>query len=290
MKIVRVFNNNIILVSDEQTGAEKILFGKGVGFQRQHGDKINPKEDDQLFVRDTSPEWIRSFISLSREIPMEYFETTRMIISFAERELNVEFNPFLLISLSDHIYFAVKRAQGHIFDGPAIEDVKRIYASEFLVAQQSLTIIEQQLGIKLGENEAGFIAIHFIENELRTKQPAAQVVDNSVHEDQQIKEIIGMILTSLGLEEASQTINFDRLTTHLRFLLRRIEDNRHFEDTDEDIDINKHLRLRYPKIAETGNQIENYLGQKFNFKLSASENTYLMMHLQQVRKQATHEE
>ncbi|RHW48219.1 hypothetical protein DS832_02585 [Bombilactobacillus bombi] len=56
MRIARVFNNNIVLAIDDNNHTEKILWGKGVGFQKKSGDQINPANQDKIFVQDTTSE------------------------------------------------------------------------------------------------------------------------------------------------------------------------------------------------------------------------------------------
>ncbi|MCP9380481.1 CAT RNA binding domain-containing protein [Lacticaseibacillus paracasei] len=145
MKVVRIFNNNILLVTDESSNEQKILWGKGIGFHLHHGDNIDPSENDKIFVQDTTSDWIRSFSNLAEEIPMDYLEASRQVIELAERCLRVKFNPFLLISLADHLYFSTQRSKDGMYSGSVLTDIRRVYYLEYQVAVRLLKLFHIHL-------------------------------------------------------------------------------------------------------------------------------------------------
>ncbi|MDF7638041.1 PRD domain-containing protein [Lactobacillus sp. ESL0791] len=283
MKILRIFNNNIILVKNEETDKESILWGKGVGFQKSKGENIEINKGDSLFVKESESEWVRSFISLSDEIPLSYFELTKEIVKKAENKLNVKFNPFLLISLTDHIYFAVQRSNEN--NNIALKDIKEAYPKEYNQAIVSKLMIEREFNIKLNDSEIGFLTIHFIENEYQKKDDKN---DNRIildQEDQAIIRIKQIISRELRIDLNNRKINSRRLTTHLRFLIDRIQKKEHFSDSDEDKILYFEMAKLYPKLKNCIAVIIEYLNKKFGYKLTNSEKLYLIMHLQQITKQ-----
>ena len=232
MKIIRIFNNNIILVVDKD-GSEKIVWAKGIGFGHHHGDIIESLVPGTVFTKEADSEWARSFLAISDEIPLSFFETTREIVSSAERNLNVRFNPNILITLSDYIYFAVKpaKAEQH-FNGPTLADIKQSYAAEYEQAEKSIRAIDKEYHTCLSPSEAGFIAIHFVENEIYVSKTKA--TDNAINESSIIHELFSLITDETDLDLISPSVRTDRLATHLRFLLRRIKSKKDFQDAAND--------------------------------------------------------
>lgn len=51
MKLLRVFNNNLVLARDE-TGTEVILTGRGLGFQTRPGQEVDAARIVRKFVPD----------------------------------------------------------------------------------------------------------------------------------------------------------------------------------------------------------------------------------------------
>lgn len=50
MKIIKVFNNNVVLVDDEKH-EQAILFGNGIGFKKQPGDEVVKTKGVQTFIK-----------------------------------------------------------------------------------------------------------------------------------------------------------------------------------------------------------------------------------------------
>lgn len=51
MKAVHIFGHNAVLVRDKK-GEQYMATGKGIGFKKEAGDKINPHLIQNLFIED----------------------------------------------------------------------------------------------------------------------------------------------------------------------------------------------------------------------------------------------
>lgn len=61
--------------------------------------------------------------------------------------------------VTDHCHFAIERyKQGMVIRNVLLWEIKRLYQNEFALGLEALDIIEQRLGVRLPEDEAGFIA------------------------------------------------------------------------------------------------------------------------------------
>ncbi len=140
--------------------------GRGIGFQKHPKDQVDETKIEKIYAPQ-SKSWLKNFMLLMNDIDPTYFELTDKIISLAMKDLHTKFNEYLLISLTDHIHFAVYRHQ-HKMDikNEILWEIKRIYKDEFKVALKAVSLIDKQFNIKLPEDEVGFIAIKFVENRL----------------------------------------------------------------------------------------------------------------------------
>ena len=283
MIIVKVFNNNIVLVKNKKTAKESILWGKGVGFQKKAGQKIVMNKNDAIFVKEAESDWSRSFLSLSEEIPLKYFEVAKKIVQDASANMQATFNPFLLISLADHIFFTIKRAKEKSGETELpISEIKEDYYKEFKQAQLAKNYIEQEFDVALPESEAGFLAIHFVENE---KESVKNYDDSKQIKNRATNDILEIIAENLHLDMTDEKVNFRRLKTHLKFLLTRIQNKEFFRDSKEDKKLYRQIIKNYPELLDCEQAISDYLAETFNYHLSKSEQIYLIMHLRQIVKQ-----
>ncbi|MCI0373548.1 PRD domain-containing protein [Lacticaseibacillus paracasei] len=282
MKVVRIFNNNILLVTDESSNEQKILWGKGIGFHLHHGDNIDPSENDKIFVQDTTSDWIRSFSNLAEEIPMDYLEASRQVIELAERCLRVKFNPFLLISLADHLYFSTQRSKDGMYSGSVLTDIRRVYYLEYQVASEALEAISHSFDVVYSPGEVGFLALHFVENEVLSAKDSERNAA-ARRENLTINRILEIIAENVKISD-KHNVSFDRITTHLHFLMSRMDDGVQFQDTDDDNAINQSMRKRLPIVADITDKISKYLQTEHQYTLSKAEETYLMVHIYQIIK------
>ncbi len=106
MKILRVFNNNVVLAKD---GArEVIVTGRGLGFQAKPGQRVDDAKIVRVFVpadgRD--PDHIAELLS---EIPPEIIRLVTDAMTATGLAEQAESQPTLVMALADHITGAVQR-------------------------------------------------------------------------------------------------------------------------------------------------------------------------------------
>ena len=78
MKVVRVFNNNAVLVENE-ANEEMVLIGKGIAFAKKTGDLINEELIQKKFVFENS-QLNEKLAKLFNEVPVKYIELTLDIV------------------------------------------------------------------------------------------------------------------------------------------------------------------------------------------------------------------
>lgn len=281
MRIKKVFNNNVLLA--EQAGHEVVLIGKGLGFQKKTGDTV----DEQLVTKTYAPtqdNWIANFQALMADIEPEYFELASQIIVLAEKQLQTTFNGYLLISLTDHIHFAVYRQQ-HQMDikNEILWEIKRIYHQEYQVGRQALTLIKNQFDEQLPEDEAGFIAMKFVENSLADSNP-----DKTLAMTKLINDVLNIVKYQLSLTMSDDSLSLQRFLVHLRFFAERLtlkKDDRSQGEDDEFL--YQHVSQKYPRAFDCVQKIVAFIEKTAQQPVSLNEQVYLTMHIQRILNEAS---
>ena len=106
MLIKKILNNNVVIV--EKNNIDKIICGKGVGFQKKAGDQLNPQLVERTFLLENENN--KQIEQLFQDIPCEYFEVASLIVeSIKQANKQMNFKDLLKITLADHLYGCIKR-------------------------------------------------------------------------------------------------------------------------------------------------------------------------------------
>lgn len=168
MKIIKVINNNTVCVKDDK-GAEQIVSGKGIGFCRKCGDTVRPEQIQKIYMI-TDSGLRKRMIECLTDIPYEYIKLTDDLVEYIKQSLNGKLNESLIVTLSDHIGFAIERSkQGMEFANPLMDSIRECFPEELELGRYCIRQIKETLGIQFHEDEAGFIAMHIINARFSTK-------------------------------------------------------------------------------------------------------------------------
>lgn len=113
--VKKPINNNILRVVDS-TGCELIVTGRGLGFGVKPGYKIGA-ETVECSYRMTSPAVQQKLVELLERIPYEHLLLTDELVETIRQRLKYPLNESLLITLADHISFAIQRSEQGILPG-----------------------------------------------------------------------------------------------------------------------------------------------------------------------------
>ena len=107
MRIKKVINNNILCVIDEK-GIESIVTGRGLGFGRKVGQFVDPEAVEKVYRMEDKTVQHR-LRELVEQIPLEHLRLTESLIEEIRAAVRQPLNESLLITLADHISFAIQR-------------------------------------------------------------------------------------------------------------------------------------------------------------------------------------
>ena len=273
MIINKVLNNNVVTIISEK-GEEAVVMGRGLAFQKKKGDEIDESKIEKIFVLENKS-INEKLLTLVNDIPAKYLEIAEDIIKYAENKLSTKLNENIYLTLTDHISFAISRAEKNLeIKNAMLWDIKRLHKDEFDVGIHALRVIKENLNVELPEDEAASIAMHILNGELDQEMP--EIVDMI----KLIEEILKMVKYHFNIEFDEDSINYYRFVTHLKFFTQRLSSGRYYEDNDNDLfDM---IKLKYPKSYECTKRIEGFVKQKYNTQLTKEEMLYLIIHTARV--------
>lgn len=274
MIIEKILNNNVVASIDPKTDKEVILMGSGIGFNKKIGQQVDEDKIQKTFVIDnkTLGNKIKKLIN---QIPDGIFELANEIITYAIKELDMKLDKQIYISLSDHIAFAIKRYKKNInLKNDLLNEIRRVHKKEFKIALWAVDFINNKLNIELPEDEAGFIALHFV-NASYNGSPIETITSTKI-----IKDILNIIKYYCSLEFNEDDLNYDRLLTHLKYFAKRVISNNQHKSSDENfVEI---VSKSYPYSYSCSLKIKDYIKANYNYDVNSDELVYLTMHIQRV--------
>lgn len=270
LKILKVFNNNSVAAISDDLG-DIILTGSGIGFQKKAGDLVDETkiEKTYLFKDDQKKRFEQSIA----EVPAVYYEIAHKIVSKAVKDLKVDFSGEIFIAISDHLSFAVKRKKENIYlPNIILNETKIIYKEEYKVGLWALDYIENKIGIRLDEDEAGYLALHLVNFSLSNNANNAMKIVTLT------KEVLNLIKKTMKVELEEDSIGYTRISTHLKFLAERIFRDDASSVVDTTFDIREMLK-EDARLALCINRIVKLIKERYNYDLSPDEQTYLCIHI-----------
>lgn len=275
MIIKRILTNNAVVIDDENQ-QEKIVCGKGIAFKKRPGMEIDEMSINQTFILEGGGEYSR-FEQLLKDVPLEYLELSSEIINMAKLEFAKKFKDNVIITLSDHLYVAIKRCrEGMTISNPLLWDIKNFYEIEYDIGLRALELIKNKFHIQLPNDEAGFIALHIVNVELDEDN-----MDHIFQVTKVIQEIMTIVKYHFHAEFDTSNVYYYRFITHLKFFaLRLLKDNQFNEDEENELlDV---VKDKYCTSYECVIKIKDFLEKKYNYTLQEDEIVYLTIHVHRV--------
>lgn len=273
MVIQKVINNNVISAYDVNQ-QEIVIMGKGIGFKAHTGELIDESKIEKVF-RIENEKLSRQFQELLENIPLEHMQLTSDIISYAIKNLNVQLNQNIYITLTDHINFAIQRqSQGIQLKNALLWETKRFYHQEYLMVKYAVDLLNEKLGTEFTEDEAGFIALHFVNAEYNT------TINDTFEMTNMIQKILELVRLEMGIEFDEESLHYERFITHLKFLVQRLY--RHELLKDEEIEFARMMENKYPKEYECSKHIAEYIEKEYGSEIASEEIMFLAIHIKRV--------
>ena len=273
--IKKVYNNNVILAFENSSKKEVILTGCGIGFGKKPNDTIDDSKIEKKFViQDNNFE--SKVNKLASEIPEEVFAVSSAIIEYAEKNLNTTLDEYIYISLTDHIYFALKRYKENLpIKNELLYELRRIHKKEYEIGKWAIEYINKTFNVNFLIDEAGFIAMHIINANYRESTNKSCLIMNIIN------KILDIIKNYYSIEFIEDEINFDRLLTHLKFFAKRLIDKTESIDTNNN-GLLEIVKVQYKESYDCVKQIKSFIEENYTYKVNDDEVLYLILHINRV--------
>jgi len=212
---------------------------------------------------------------LTAAIPPEYLLITQQIIQMANQKLKIDTQESLFFALSDHISFAVQRHKNGIeIKNILLWDIKQFYALEYALARDALALINKKLAVDLPEDEAGFIALHLANAKNNDMQSTLQTAS-------MIKDILTIIKYHLQITYNEESIDYQRIITHLKFFSLRLFKRDAVNHNDKSI--YDGIKDAMPQAYECALKIADYVEKNHQCQLTTDEMMFLSIHINRLK-------
>lgn len=272
MEIIKIFNNNSVAAMSEELG-DIILTGSGIGFQKKIGDTVEENRIEKTYIFQDGQR--KRFEQSIKTVPTVYFEITDEIVKRATAQLKSDFSGEIFLAISDYISFAIKRKNENIkLTNLVLSEVKYMYQKEYQVGLWAIDLIEKRVGIKLDSDEAGYIALYLVNFSLyRANHNANKIITLT-------KDILNVIRDTMKISWDEDTLDYARITMHLKYLAERIISEEQASKEDTTASIRKMLK-EDTRLSLCINRIVKMIKKSYDYSLSPDEQTYLCIHIKQ---------
>ncbi|SDF95422.1 transcriptional antiterminator, BglG family [Fontibacillus panacisegetis] len=272
LKVAKVLNNNVIIADHPEYG-EVVVIGKGIGFNRKVGDTIPLESVEKMFLLKNQQEQ-EQYKQLIPQVDEKLIEIIGEIVLYIAKQTKSELNEHIHIALTDHLAFAIKRVeQDLLIHNPFLFETKEIYPEEYEMAKYAVDLIYQKLGVDLGEDEVGFVALHI--NSALTNRHVSEVREHT----QLIADLIALIEQEFKFTILRSSLDYSRLLTHLRFAIERI---RRGEQATEKSKLDALLKQEYPVLYKLAVKLTQVMEERLQKVIYPAEVSYLTMHLHRI--------
>lgn len=280
MIITKILNNNAVVCLDGKE--EVVVRGKGISFGKRTGEQINKKMIEKIYKLDNHVQ--TKFEELISNISINYLEISDEIIKYANSYLDKTLNDIIYISLIDHIALAVERTKkGVAVLNPLLMEIRKYYPNEYYIGLYAIKKINERESINLGEDEAGFIALHIVNAQTEGEEQIAYDMTKL------IREVLNIVRLRFNIIYNEDSVFYYRFVTHLKFFAHRLFMNQHYyrKYNNELIDI---IKENYKKSYECVQYITSFINKVYNYSLSEDEQVYLTIHIEKIVDECRKEE
>lgn len=270
--VEKVINNNVINAMDKN-GAEAILTGKGIGFQKKKGDPIEEDKIERIFLPDEKKKSYK-LEEMFKDTPGEYILIITECIDYAKKMLKKELNSNLYITMLEHLNLVVQRVkQGAVLTNPILYDLMHFYPQEFEVAEYTRNYINRVLNLELSKDETGFLTMHFLNAENESSMP--DVVLNTT---QFLQDMLSILEEELNIKLNTSTYEYGRFITHLKYLAQKVFEGVE-DEVDDDDDFYLSVQAKHKEAHQCVKRMEQYIKEEYVFQLSEEEKMYLTVYV-----------
>ncbi len=268
-RVKKALNHNTVIAIGMEDNREYLLIGKGIGFGKKVTERIEATEDCTVYSMTEHTER-GGAMELVKDINPIFLEIAEQVLKESEKAFG-KIDWSILFSMADHIAFAVKRIQsGEQISNPLTHDIRALFYMEYKVAECIRPILRERLQVTIDEHEIGYIALH-IHSAIEDENVAL-----SMQIARTVRECIEMVEAETGQKIDIQSLSYNRLMNHVRYMVARAIKGEKLK-----LNMNDYMSVKFPAAFRLAEEVCSHL-EGYLKKLDESEIGYLAMHIERV--------
>jgi beta-glucoside operon transcriptional antiterminator len=277
----KVLNNNVVISIDE-SGLERVLMGRGLGFQLAPHDTIDMTKVEKTFVLDKSSDSDHAR-QLLTDVPYPIIEAVMVAAEEAERTLGRSLGRRFTIAIIDHIQFVLERLESGIqIPTTAMPELRVLHAQEFAAATAMADSISASLNTPLPSEEAVFLTMHLLNATRDEPNGTAALLFRRV------QHVVKTVERGLGVELDTASADYARFILHIQFLLQRLVAKSMLRGSDTSFfEFAKHS---YPRSYAIAGDVKEYVNAATGSELTDEEMLYVIVHVERLANQVSADE
>lgn len=258
--------------------------GRGLAFKAKIGDPIDPDKVEKTFTL-SEPGASAKFLEVAGSIPLAHMLMSERIIGHAKLRLGKKLSDSIYVTLPDHISGSIARQQeGIVLSNPLKWDISRFYPDEFEIGRKAVSVIEEETGIHFDDDEAAFIALHFVNAEM---EDDAQRIGGAYRITCIMQEVCAIVRDTFHIDFDESTLSYYRFITHLKFFAQRVLSGTHYDDDEQEmLDV---IRFKYPAAYACTERIGEMVESQYHFAMTSDEKLYLTAHIARIQPRGKNE-
>lgn len=269
-RITKILNHNTVLALNQEDNLENLVMGKGVGFGRKPGERVDFAPDATVYQLSQKCDRGNPRDLVKRIDPL-YLNIANAIILDAKNTFGLV-DTSILIPMADHIAFAAQRIQKNAPIGnPLTQDIKALFPDEFQVARRGGDLIAEQTGLRFSDDELGYIALH-IHSALESMQVSQAMQTAAI-----IRTCVDLVQQAAGVTLDVNSLSYNHLMSHIKYMAARLLKGERLS-----MDVNHIMRVSCPRAFDISEEICRQLERTLGHPVDEVEIGYLAMHVQRV--------
>lgn len=272
----KVLNNNVVISIDEG-GRERVLMGRGLGFQLKPDEPIDPAKVEKTFILEQGADGDHAR-KLLTEVPYEIIEAVTTAVDEAERLLGRSLGRRLTMAVIDHVQYVLERLdKGIRIPTTTMPELRVLHPAEFEAATAMARSISTSLDRELPDEEAVFLTMHVLNATRDSPNGTAALLLRRV------QHVVITVESGLGVRLDPASADYARFILHVQFLLQRLVSKSMLRSADSSFfEFAKHS---YPRSFAIAEEVKAYVRAATESELTDEEVLYLIVHVERLATQ-----
>jgi beta-glucoside operon transcriptional antiterminator len=277
----KVLNNNVV-ISVDGSGDERVLMGRGLGFQVKADQAIDPSRVEKTFVLDRGGDGDHARLLLA-SVPYDVIEAVTRAVDEAERMLGRSLGRRLPLAVIDHIQFVLERMKDGIrMPTAAMPELRVLHPQEFAAATAMARSVGASLETSLPDEESVFLTMHILNATRDEPNGTAALLFRRV------QHVVTTVERGLGVALDIDSADYARFILHIQFLLQRLVAKSMLRGADTSFF--EFAKRSYPRSYAIANDVKAYVSAATGSELTDEELLYVIVHVERLANQMSSSE